>query len=311
MKIGLGKATGKIILIGEHAVVYGQPAIAIPFLATKVLVDVKKNGDETFDYVESLYYDGPLHLAPSSLENIAAVVAGAKKELGITAGLWLTIESSIPPERGMGSSAAVVNAVIRAIFSWADVSIDAKKLTEIANFGEHIAHGNPSGIDQATTADTRPIYFVKGQYFQPFSLHVDGFLIVADSNLKGRTKEAVSDVATLLKNEPEKKILLEQLGQATEEMKIALINNQLESIGQLMNQAQKILQQLTVSNDTLDAMIALGLNAGALGGKLTGGGRGGCVIFVSPTIKEALKIQAALQNSGYKTWIQDLRELNK
>lgn len=304
-KFGIGKASGKIILMGEHAVVYGQPAIAVPFLATKVMVSVKASQE---DFITSLYYDGPTAFAPESLENILQAFFLAKKRVGIASGLLCKIESSIPPERGMGSSAAVANAVIRAVFDYQKVDLSQEELAEIANEAEIIAHGNPSGIDQATTASNRPIEYAKNSLFCPFSINCEGFLLVADSKLKGRTREIVQNVATLLKEQPEKKQLIENLGKCTLQLKACLQSNQVENAANIMEKAQDYLSELKVSHPVLDHMLALGKNFGALGGKLTGGGGGGCVIFLAKNLTDAENIKEHLIQAGYPTWIQDLRE---
>lgn len=306
-KIGIGKASGKIILMGEHAVVYGQPAIAVPFFPTKVLAYVQENFE---DALESLYYDGPLTFAPESLKNIIMAFKLAKEKAEISENLLIKIESSIPPERGMGSSAAVANAVIRGIFSFAKKELSLDQLTTIANEAEKIAHGNPSGIDQATTAGTHPIFFVKGAPFVEFSLNCSGYLLVCDSKLKGRTKETVAHVAHLLQKNPDKKVLLEKLGTCTFQLKDALTSDQIKKAAHVMNEAQTYLEVLGVSHPTLDQMLHFGLANGALGGKLTGGGGGGCVIFVTDKKAAAEKLQNEFRQAGYPCWCQDLRELN-
>lgn len=306
-KIGIGKASGKIILMGEHAVVYGQPAIAIPFFPTKVLAYVEESKT---DALESLYYDGPLTFAPDSLKNILTAFQLAKKKAEVKENLLIKIESSIPPERGMGSSAAVANAVIRGIFNFAKKELSLTDLTALANEAEKIAHGNPSGIDQATTAGTQPIFFVKGAPFVPFSLDCSGYLLVCDSKLKGQTKKTVAKVAALLQEQPDKKNLLEKLGDCTFQLKDALTANCLPKAAEVMNVAQSYLKALGVSHPTLDQMLEFGLENGALGGKLTGGGGGGCVIFVTDKKQTAEHLQKEFRQAGYPCWCQDLRELN-
>lgn len=306
MKIGIGKASGKIILMGEHAVVYGEPAIAIPFLGTKVVVTAESNYE---DALESIYYDGPIEFAPSSLKNIIAAFHVAKEKLMLTEPIKIKITSSIPPERGMGSSAAVANAVIRALFDYQKEPLSLDLLKNLADVAEHIAHGNPSGIDQATTSGLRPLYFIKGAPFEEFPLNIAGFLVVADSNLKGRTKETVAHVAELLKAKPELKKTINALGNLTKDTRKALEQNNLSLLAATMNTAQTYLKQLGVSSPTIDDMLTLGLKNGALGGKLTGGGGGGCVIFVTRTKEQVQTLQHALQHAGYPTWNQDFREL--
>ena len=306
MHVGVGKASGKIILMGEHAVVYGQPAIAIPFLATKVVATVTP---ATEDSISSSYFEGPLILAPATLKNIIESIHVAKNATELTETICITIESSIPPERGMGSSAAVANAVIRAIFDYTENNLTAEKLTELATIAEKIAHGNPSGIDQAATNGKHPVYFVKGQPLQEFPINLNGFLIVSDSKIKGRTREVVTDVAELLKKQPENKTKIARLGELTEITRHALTHNKIHELATAMTEAQIILASLTISSPELNHLLELGLKNGALAGKLTGGGRGGCVFFVTTTLATADKIQNALIRAGLPTWVQELKEL--
>lgn len=209
----------------------------------------------------------------------------------------------------MGSSAAVANAVIRSVFHYQKKELSGTLLKEIADESEKIAHGNPSGIDQAATSGKHPLYFIKGQPLSPFSLNIKGFLIVADSKLKGRTREVVEDVGQLLKQRPSLALHLDALENLTIEMKSALQQNKIHQVAHIMNDAQRHLKALTISNPLLDSMIAIGRNNGALGGKLTGGGRGGCVIFIAETKKTARNIYQHLTKAGYPAWIQDLEEL--
>lgn len=306
MRVGVGKASGKIILMGEHAVVYGQPAIAIPFLATKVVATVTP---ATEDIISSIYFEGPLLLAPATLKNIVESIHVAKQTTHLNESIRITIESSIPPERGMGSSAAVANAVIRAIFNYTENSLTAEKLTELATIAEKIAHGNPSGIDQAATSGKHPVYFVKGQPLQEFPINLNGFLIVSDSKIKGRTREVVTDVAQLLEKQPQNINKITRLGELTEITRHALTHNNIGELATAMTEAQIILASLSISSPQLDHLLELGQKNGALAGKLTGGGRGGCVFFVADTLVIANKIQNALIRAGFPTWVQELKEL--
>lgn len=311
-KIGQGMSTGKIILMGEHAVVYGQPAIAFPFDETNVITTVEKSTDLT---INCHYFSGKLEQAPQKLASIKETILKVLEQLKQSdCSLAITITSTIPAERGMGSSAAVAVATIRALFNYFDYTYTKEELLTLVDYAEKIAHGNPSGIDAAATSDKYPIFFIKGQPLESFSMNLtDTFLIIADTGIKGQTREAVSDVATLLEKDTQpitKKI--EELGQLTLLAKAAIEKNDAKKLGLQMNRAQEILKTLTVSNRQLDQLIETAIQHGALGAKLTGGGRGGCMLALTDSKERANHLSRELQQTGaVSTWIQPLGVTNK
>lgn len=304
---GYGQASGKIILMGEHAVVYGEPAIAFPFKETKVTTTVTKAAVTTIDCV---YYQGALAQVPETLKNIQVLVQQTLAAFQQTeAALTLTIQSNIPAERGMGSSAAVAVSVVRALANYYQIDLTTEALLALVRYAENISHGNPSGIDAATTSSFEPIFFVRNQPFETFSMNMtQGYLIVADTGIKGKTREAVQDIASQRNKQPAKtNAHIHALGKLTIAAKHAILKNELCTLGQAMTDAQQHLRALGVSNHVLDELIFVAQNKGALGAKLTGGGRGGCFIALAKSKKEALVIVTALKHAGAKnTWIQAL-----
>lgn len=305
-KIGIGHATGKIILIGEHSVVYGKKAIAFPFAGVGIQTLVQANPTV---HIQSKYFNGTLDEMKQvkSMHNLVLLIEVLKKDLALP-DFRLNIESTIPAERGMGSSAAVAVSIIRAIFDWQALPLDEKTLLKYVDYSEQIAHDNPSGIDAAATSGTQPILFEKGQPFETFQLNVDAYLLVADTGIKGQTRQAVKDVANLVQQKGASiRQIIDQLGDLTLEAKTAIIENQAEKLGQIMTASHRLLQKLTVSNHTLDQAVELALTHHALGAKLTGGGRGGCLIVLAKDLQNARFIQEKLISYGMKrTWLQGL-----
>lgn len=305
-KIGNGHATGKIILIGEHSVVYGKKAIAFPFAGVGIHTLVQANPTV---HIQSKYFNGTLDEMKqvTSMHNLVSLIEVLKKDLELP-NFCLNIKSTIPAERGMGSSAAVAVSIIRAIFDWQALPLDEKKLLKYVDYSEQIAHDNPSGIDAVATSGTQPILFEKSQPFETFQLNVDAYLLVVDTGIKGQTRQAVKDVANLVQQKGASiRHIIDQLGDLTLEAKTAIVENQAEKLGQIMTASHRLLQKLTVSNHTLDQAVELALNHHALGAKLTGGGRGGCLIVLAKDLQNARFIQEKLISYGMKrTWLQGL-----
>lgn len=311
-KEAVGHSHGKIILMGEHSVVYGEPAIALPFSAVDITAHVWEEGNAL--RVTCAFYDGLVHQMPKVWESLKHAIRFSLYRVGAPTdpGIHIEISSTIPAERGMGSSAAVAVAIARAVFAYYGKPLSAKDLWDIVQTSEKIAHGNPSGVDAATTSGHRPVYFVKGAPIESLSIQMKGFLVVADSGQTGNTLEAVSDVAHLLEHSPAYKIWIDRLGEATRLAKEAILNKDLVLLGQQMTTAHHDLQALGVSEAKLDHLVEAALTAGALGAKLTGGGRGGCMIALVETKEAAVSLTQALHSAGaHQTWIQDLGEYDE
>ena len=313
VKVASGRATGKIILMGEHSVVYGEPALALPFSAVQVEVTVtEKKGDLS---VNCSFYDGLVHEMPKIYESLKHAIRFSlyRLEQEQNPPVHVEITSSIPAERGMGSSAAVAVAVARALFSFYEKELTDQELWEIVQSSEVIAHGNPSGVDAITTSGSQPVFYIKNQPIEGLDLNLSAYLVVGDTGQIGHTLEAVQHVADWVQVENQGSASLDfspqghiaSLGELTRQARIVLEADQPEVLGRLMTEAYRYLVELGVSDAKLDQLVAVACQSGALGAKLTGGGRGGCMIALAKDGQSARTISVALLAAGAKqTWIQ-------
>ncbi len=289
-KIGVGKAHSKIIWMGEHSVVYGYPAIAIPLQGIEVECRIYPADEKIhFDYYDTLS---------------TAVYASLEYLNHTDVAVSYDIRSEIPQKRGMGSSAAISIAAIRAVFDYFEQSIDMETLEILVNKAEIIAHSNPSGLDAKTCLSDKAITFIRNIGFSTLDLDLDAYLVIADTGIYGNTREAVEKVAQAEEaNLPH----LAALGDLTEMVQKAIQAKTISEIGPLMTKAHSHLQAIGVSIDKADQLVQISLENGALGAKMSGGGLGGCIIALAQTKAQAEKISKALTEGGaVQTWIEKL-----
>ena len=303
---GIGKSHGKTIIMGEHAVVYGYPAFAIPLLSTPVIVKIKQSQENS---LISKYYAGVIEKIPDSLSGVKYLINLLDRELNTShINYTISIDSGLPIERGMGSSAAIAAAITRAFFDLFDQPLDHQTLLEYVNKSETITHGKASGLDALTVSSEYPIKFGKDVDPKQFTFNSDGFIVIADSGVKGKTKETVADVRKMYDQDHEKiGAYLKQLGDYATQANNYLVKGNLKQLGLVFSLANEILTKLKLNIPKTDKLIDAANNAGALGSKITGGGRGGCIICLAHNLKNAQMIQKALIKTGAEqTWIQPL-----
>lgn len=303
---GIGKSHGKTIIMGEHAVVYGYPAFAIPLLSTPVIVKMKQSSENS---LISKYYAGNIDNIPDALSGVKYLINLLDQKLNKQkVNYAISIDSGLPIERGMGSSAAIAAALTRAFFDFFDDTLDHQTLLDYVNKSETVTHGKASGLDALTVSSEDPIKF--GQNVAPshFNFNSDGFIVIADSGVKGRTKETVADVRKMYETDQIKTgAYLKQLGDYATEASNYLIKGNLKQLGLVFSLANEVLTKLNLSIPKTDKLIEAANYAGSLGSKITGGGRGGCIICLARNLKNAQMIQKALIKAGAEqTWIQPL-----
>ena len=300
-RTAIGVAHSKLILVGEHAVVHGQPAIAIPF----PLVGVESIVEHVPGTIklDSTFYHGPIDSAPSSLEGIVSCIKETLIYLEMPyRDLLIQINSSIPPGKGLGSSASVAIAVIKSLFTYANETYTDDELLNLANVAETYAHGAPSGIDPLTITSEYPIWYEREQSVDYIKPKCDFHFIVADTGRMADTRSAIESVAGLLKSAPKRfQSKLDRLGEITYQVRDALEKASKHVLGQMLNEAQKELEALGVSDAGLNRLIYFALQEGALGAKLTGGGNGGCIIALARNEVHSKQLTEKLLRFGAQT----------
>ena len=289
-EVGVGQAHSKIILIGEHAVVYGYPAISLPLLEVEVTCRVVP---ATTPW--RLFEEDTLSMAVyASLEYLNIKDAYIRCQ----------IDSAIPEKRGMGSSAAISIAAIRAVFDYFEAELPRDVLEILVNRAEMIAHMNPSGLDAKTCLSDQPIRFIKNVGFEELAMDLSAYLVIADTGVYGHTREAIQVVESKGK---EALPFLYALGELTQQAEEAIKARDAVMLGDILTKAHENLKEIGVSSLEADALVETALQHGALGAKMSGGGLGGCIIALVADYHQAQDLAERLEEKGaVQTWIESL-----
>ena len=296
-------APGKIILFGEHAVVYGRPAIAVPVMQVRAKAIVMAEPRSPRGLVRLIAPDIGMETTLANLPEdhpMAVVIHKAAAAMQVThiPACSIQITSSIPIAGGMGSGAAVSVAILRGLSALLGRPLSDEQISDLVYESELIYHGTPSGIDNTVITYARPVYFVKGQPIAILSVKQPFTLVIADSGIKSPTAVAVGDVRQSWESHPEKfEQLFDAAGAIATSGRQAIESGKVEALGPLMNENQDLLRQMGVSSPQLDKLVEAALTAGAQGAKLSGAGRGGSMIaLVQP--ESVNLVTTALLNSG-------------
>ena len=214
------------------------------------------------------------------------------------------IDSAIPEKRGMGSSAAISIAAIRAVFDYYQAELPHDVLEILVNRAEMIAHMNPSGLDAKTCLSDQPIRFIKNVGFTELEMDLSAYLVIADTGVYGHTREAIQVVQSKGKDALP---FLHALGELTQQAEDAIRQKDAEELGQILSQAHLHLKEIGVSSPEADSLVETALSHGALGAKMSGGGLGGCIIALAASLPHAQELAERLEEKGaVQTWIESL-----
>ena len=296
-------APGKIILLGEHAVVYGRPALAVPVRQVRACAHLRpaESGEPGWVRLEApdLGFSAWLHESPAD-HPLAAVCRAALQAMPPAPfpPIRLSIESTIPVASGLGSSAAVSVAIARALNDHFGGSLTTLELSALAYTGETILHGTPSGIDNTVVAFDQPVFFVRGHPPEALRLRAALHLVIGDTGIPAPTAQAVGQVRRRWQADPAPlEALFDSIGEMTAQGRQAMIDGDSDRLGSCMNEDHRLLVDLGVSSPELDRLVESARAAGAFGAKMSGGGMGGnMVALASPEGVEA--VSRALQAAG-------------
>jgi mevalonate kinase len=290
----VASAPAKVILFGEHFVVYGEPAMVIA-IDKRAYAKAENRSDKRL-YIRSLnlnlaaYFEGENFKiekgdskeAKIKFEPVRLAIQKVLEKHGETSGLNIEINSTVPVAAGLGSSAAVVAAVTMAVSNLLNVNISKEEVFRITYEAEKIVHGTPSGIDPAIATFGGALLFQMDTGFKPLEVKMDIPLVIGDTGIERSTRVQVDKVRELREKYPQ---IMESLTWAARQIVMraleALKEKDLETLGELMNINHALLYGIGVSDESLEWLINAARKAGALGAKLTGAGGGGCMIALA------------------------------
>lgn len=289
-----GTACGKIILFGEHAVVYGRPALAVPLSQLRAKAFVTRRAQEGIViHARDLEREIVVNDASAS-EPLAAITRMTLERLGLYENLDISVESDLPLAGGLGSGAAISTALVRALAAHFDQALTPAQISALVYETEKMYHGTPSGIDNTVIAYEQPVRFDRpkpsaqtsvgqttlGWEITPFRIARPFTLAIANTGVTSPTKITVGDVRRGWEQDPVRyEKTFDTIGEIVQRAQDAVARSENEALGKLMTRNQDALRELGVSSPEVERLLDAGLHAGAAGGKLSGGGGGGNVIF--------------------------------
>ena len=294
---GVGRGNGKTVLLGEHAVVYGMPAIAAG-IELGAVARAEPSAKSSIRIAERLATSGDGSELLKALEQ-------TQDELGLGAHR-LEVDVNLPLGSGLGGSAAIGVAVTRALLSAHGEVESRERVLAGAAAWEQVFHGNPSGVDAAAAYAGGCIWFSKAGGIEPMFVAVPLRLAICLAGPPASTKQMVESVRRLGERRPD--LLGKSLAgieSLVKNAKLCIEAGDLRALGQLMNYNQMLLSGLFLSTPEIERACAVAREAGALGAKLTGAGGGGAVIALCDTSSQP--VEDALRDAGFTAFSSEIR----
>lgn len=305
-------APGKVILFGEHAVVYNRPALAVPVTQVHADVEVSDSpragvfihapGIDLHAELNSLPADHPIASVILKVFSTLGLPSPTGRRVGDEGGLEISITSTIPVASGLGSGASVSVALIRSLSSFLSQPLSDNEVNSLVFEIEKLHHGTPSGIDNTVITYNRPVYFIKGQPIETFKVGKPFTIVIGDTGVSALTRESVGDVRRLwLRDTANFENYFNEIAQIALIARRSIEHGKPELLGELMDHNHALLQGLTVSSPELDKLVDAARKAGALGAKLSGGGRGGNMIALVEQEKAEFVANALISAGAKRT----------
>lgn len=292
----MGRACGKVILLGEHAVVFGIPAIAVGIDRGASAVATDEAGPSRL-----LVPEWDIDLAVDDDHDLARAFRALLQAAGRPGSVRVEARADLPPGGGLGCSAALGVAIARALDPAADAPLTASR----AMAWERIFHGNPSGVDAAVAASGGCVLFEKGRdglpnSIEPIRARGGLSLVIGHTGLASSTKPMVEAVARLRERRPEiVKKTFEGIHILVKNARLAIEDRDHFALGRLMDLNQMLLSGLFLSTPEIEQLCDLARVAGAHGAKLTGAGGGGSVVALVPGAAIGARVLEAWEKAGY------------
>jgi mevalonate kinase len=306
-------APGKTILFGEHAVVYGRPAIAAPVnqVRARAIVSANPRGESGAVLVQApdvgleAYLDELAENHP-----LGQAIRGTLAALGVKRlpACTVRISSTIPVAAGLGSGAAVSVAIIRAVANFIGNPLPDETVSALAYQVDQLYHGTPSGIDNTVITYGQPVYFIRGQSIQMLRLPAPFTIVIGDTGMQSPTSAAVGDVRSAWQADTGRfEQLFDEVGRIAQAARQAIESGRPRELGGLMDENHALLYDMGVSSPELEQLVWAARVAGAQGAKLCGGGRGGNMIALVDETQAQTVAQKLVQNGAVRTIITTIQ----
>jgi mevalonate kinase len=300
-------APAKTILLGEHFVVYGEPAI-VTAIDRFVKVTAREINGDALKIISNLGIGGvfdsegfrPLSGDSDGMRRLEPVKISAKAVLdylGISRGLEINVDSTIPAAVGLGSSGATAVATVASVGALFGARLSGGEIIELSTEAERFVHGSPSGIDQSVSTYGGVLMYKRGEGIRRISTPAI-YLVIGNTGSQRDSGKLIEGVRRLKDTFPELVGKIIRTAGALADFGIhALERGDVETFGKLMDMNHGLLVAIGVSTEALDRLVYAARRGGALGSKLTGAGGGGCIVALCT--QEALgKVALAIQEAG-------------
>ncbi|MEL7448150.1 MAG: hydroxymethylglutaryl-CoA reductase, degradative [Pseudomonadota bacterium] len=292
---------GKIILLGEHSVVYGRHAIAAP-ISLAIQARIRPCDEGVHLAIPRWNVEHRMEPHQDKRQSFEKPAGRILDQLGLhDKAMRIEVFPNVPRAMGLGGSAAVAVAIIRALDRHFGLNLSDEEVNQLAFEGEKIAHGTPSGIDNAVATYGRFVLYKAGDppMMRDISVRQPIRTVIGMSGVESLTAKMVARVREAWTNN---KTLYERIFDEIDSLSLqgveAIENGNLEQLGELMNVCQGLLNSLQVSSWEIEELVQIARNNGALGAKVTGGGGGGSMIALCP--ENADRVVSAMEAAGYQ-----------